>query len=106
MATANPLSLLGFGKKQPAPSPAAPSAVEPDAPGAAEESPALFSVVKGNPTDEELAALASVVVAAQQQADAQKETALELWQRRLNNTQRLGMKLRPGPGSWKRARPQ
>lgn len=102
MATANPLSLLGFGKKH---TDSAPSRGEPVTPEV-EDSPALFSVVRGNPTDEELAALASVVVAARQQADAQKETALELWQRRLNNTQRLGMRLRPGPGSWKRARPQ
>lgn len=105
MATANPLSLLGFGKKQPAPR-STPAKVEHDTPGALEEPPALFSVVKGNPTEEELAALASVIVVAQQQANAHKETALELWQRRLNNTQRLGVKLRPGPGSWRRARPQ
>lgn len=97
MATPNPLSLLGFGKKQ---------APAKDLSGASKQAPALFSVVKGNPSDEELAALVSLVVAAQQRAEAQKETALELWQRRLNNTQRLGMRLRPGPGSWKRARPQ
>lgn len=104
MATAHPLSLLGFGRKQAHPSslPLATDSVTSET----TEEPPLFSVVKGAPTDEELAALTSAIIAAQQQADTQKETALELWQRRLNNTQRLGMKLRPGPGSWRRARPQ
>lgn len=116
MATPNPLSLLGFGKKPAAtPSasaPAQPKAGQPvapwaDAPAPAPEaSPPLLSVVKGNPTEEELAALTSLVLALQAQADSQKETTLEMWQRRLNRTQRLGMKLRPGHGSWKRARPQ
>lgn len=98
MATPNPLSLLGFGKK-PAATPSAPAP-------APEASPPLLSVVKGNPTEEELAALTSLVLALQAQADSQQETTLEMWQRRLNRTQRLGMKLRPGHGSWKRARPQ
>lgn len=108
MATPNPLSLLGFSKK-PAPASAPDTGVgggarlgtedrELDAP--------LFSVVRGNPTDEELAALAAVVAAAATAAEQNKETALELWQRRLNTTQQLGARLRPGPGSWKRARPQ
>ena len=104
MATPNPLSLLGFGKKQvPASAP-----LENQGQDAGDEQvPApVLSVVRGNPTEEELAALTSVVVALQAQADSQQETALEMWQRRLNHTQRLGMRLRPGPGSWKRARPQ
>ncbi|WP_421083518.1 acyl-CoA carboxylase epsilon subunit [Rothia nasimurium] len=116
MATPNPLQLLGFGKKgaatasapnppQPAPSAQAAPWAESPAPAAEEQAP-LLSVVKGNPTDEELAALTSVLVALQAQADSQQETALEMWQRRLNRTQLLGMKLRPGHGSWKRARPQ
>lgn len=104
MATPNPLSLLGFGKKSaPASAP-----VEDRGQDAGEQQvPApMLSVVRGNPTEEELVALTSLVVALQAQTDSQHETALEMWQRRLNHTQRLGMRLRPGPGSWKRARPQ
>ncbi|MDY6051796.1 MAG: acyl-CoA carboxylase subunit epsilon [Rothia sp. (in: high G+C Gram-positive bacteria)] len=104
MPTPNPLSLLGFGKK-PVPASAPGDAQGQDAGDEQVPAPA-FSVVRGNPTDEELAALASLIVALQAQADSQQETASEMWQRRLNNTQRLGMRLRPGPGSWKRARPQ
>lgn len=108
MATHNPLSLLGFGKK-PAPA-SAPATAEEDANQLGTdtdyaEAP-LLSVVKGNPTDEELAALTAVVAAAAAQAEQNRETALELWHRRLNTTQQLGARLRPGPGSWKRARPQ
>lgn len=104
MATPNPLSLLGIGKK---PVPAS-APVEDRGQDAGEQQvpTPVLSVVRGNPTEEELAALTSVVVALQAQADSQQETALEMWQRRLNHTQRLGMRLRPGPGSWKRARPQ
>ncbi|WHS49979.1 acyl-CoA carboxylase subunit epsilon [Rothia sp. SD9660Na] len=104
MATPNPLSLLGFGKK---PAPASAHAEDRGQDAGEQQAPTpAFSVVRGNPTEEELAALTSVVVALQAQADSQQETALEIWQRRLNHTQRLGMRLRPGPGSWKRARPQ
>ncbi|MGH1979130.1 acyl-CoA carboxylase subunit epsilon [Rothia sp. L_38] len=102
MATPNPLSLLGFGKK---PAPAS-APLENQGQDAGDEQVPVLSVVRGNPTEEELAALTSVVVALQAQADSRQETALEMWQRRLNHTQRLGMRLRPGPGSWKRARPQ
>lgn len=102
MATPNPLSLLGFGKK---PAPAS-APLENQGQDAGDEQVPVLSVVRGNPTEEELAALTSVVVALQAQADSRHETALEMWQRRLNHTQRLGMRLRPGPGSWKRARPQ
>lgn len=103
MAQNNPLSLLGFGKKTPAPAPA------PEAPVSAtadEQGTPLFTVVSGNPSDEELAALTAVVMASQAEAEAKQESTWEMWQRRLNNTQQLGLRLRPGPGSWKRARPQ
>ncbi len=65
----------------------------------------LFSVLSGNPSEEELGALAVLVhclSSCQQQTDT---SALALWQRRLNRGQRLGASLRPGPGSWRRARP-
>ena len=108
MATPNPLSLLGFGKK-PAPAPTPATAQEDAVQAGNETAPSeapLLTVVKGNPTDEELAALTAVVAASAAQAEQNRETTLEHWQRRLNTTQQLGARLRPGPGSWKRARPQ
>lgn len=65
----------------------------------------LFSVIKGCPTDEELAALAAVISAMSSAAKQQDHSAMALWQRQLNLGQRLGERLRPGPGSWRRARP-
>lgn len=105
MAQNNPLALLGFGKKPQQTAPAADGQALEGTDAAVPAEPA-FSVVSGNPTDEELAALTAVVLAAQAQAEADKETTWKMWQRRLNNTQQLGLRLRPGPGSWKRARPQ
>ncbi|MDO4898376.1 MAG: acyl-CoA carboxylase subunit epsilon [Rothia sp. (in: high G+C Gram-positive bacteria)] len=103
MATSHPLSFLGLGKKTSASSSEG-TAVDGEQPLA--EAP-LFSVTRGNPTDEELAALTAVLLSRQvQEHQKSEETAFELWQRRLNTTQQLGARLRPGPGSWKRARPQ
>ncbi|ORC15491.1 MULTISPECIES: acyl-CoA carboxylase subunit epsilon [Rothia] len=107
MATSNPFTLLGFGKKPASAQGSTGASSEEGQSPVAEQTPEpSFLVMRGNPTEEELAALTSVLLVLQAQADSQKETALEMWQRRLNNTQRLGMRLRPGPGSWKRARPQ
>lgn len=71
----------------------------------AEQEP-LLKVVKGSPTPEEIAALTAVV--AMMQASAAKQEPKSLVgaaSRLLNRRQRLGASLRPGPGSWRRARP-
>lgn len=71
----------------------------------AEQEP-LLKVVKGSPTPEEIAALTAVVAMMQANA-AQKEqnSLVGAASRILNRGQRLGVSLRPGPGSWRRARP-
>lgn len=128
MAGYNPLSYFSFGKKkdssEAAESPeqlerssahssahadtassaakdSAQSSVDTDA----EQEP-LLKVVKGSPTPEEIAALTAVVAMMQANA-AQKEQNLLVGaaSRILNRGQRLGVSLRPGPGSWRRARP-
>ncbi|MFW0185225.1 acyl-CoA carboxylase subunit epsilon [Rothia sp. CCM 9418] len=65
----------------------------------------LFSVVSGNPTEEELAALSTVLLAMVQSHQEQQKPSMGQWQRRLLRGQTLGVRLRPGPGSWRRARP-
>ena len=63
-------------------------------------------MVKGSPTPEEIAALTAVV--AMMQASSAKQEPKSLVgaaSRLLNRRQRLGASLRPGPGSWRRARP-
>ena len=72
----------------------------------AEQEP-LLKVVKGSPTEEEIAALTAVVAMMQANA-AQKEqnSLVGAASRILNRGQRLGVSLRPGPGSWRRARPR
>ena len=64
-------------------------------------------MVKGSPTPEEIAALTAVVAMMQANA-AQKEqnSLVGAASRILNRGQRLGVSLRPGPGSWRRARPR
>ena len=128
MAGYNPLSYFSFGKKkdssEAAESPeqlerssarssahadsassaakdSAQSSVDTDA----EQEP-LLKVVKGSPTPEEIAALTAVVAMMQANA-AQKEqnSLVGAASRILNRGQRLGASLRPGPGSWRRARP-
>ena len=61
----------------------------------------LFAVVKGEPTAEELAALAAVVlsVGSGEPSQPQKPSARH-WIRR----QQLQLAPKPGPGSWKRSR--
>lgn len=129
MAGYNPLSYFSFGKKKDssevAESPeqlerssarssahadtassaakdSAQSSVDTDA----EQEP-LLKVVKGSPTPEEIAALTAVVAMMQANA-AQKEqnSLVGAASRILNRGQRLGVSLRPGPGSWRRARPR
>jgi hypothetical protein len=129
LAGYNPLSYFSFGKKkdssEAAESPeqlerssarssahadsassaakdSAQSSVDTDA----EQEP-LLKVVKGSPTPEEIAALTAVVAMMQANA-AQKEqnSLVGAASRILNRGQRLGVSLRPGPGSWRRARPR
>lgn len=129
MAGYNPLSYFSFGKKKDsseatesaeqlerssaqssahadtassAAKDSAQSSVDTDA----EQEP-LLKVVKGSPTPEEIAALTAVVAMMQANA-AQKEqnSLVGAASRILNRGQRLGVSLRPGPGSWRRARPR
>ena len=126
MAGYNPLSYFSFGKKKDATSTSAtpaPSgrgregahassrgasrahseAAVPSPRGRAEP---FLKVTKGNPTEEELAALTAVVAAMQANAAHQEQnTLVGAASRILNRRQRLGASLRPGPGSWRRARP-
>ena len=61
----------------------------------------LFSVAKGDPTPEELAALAAVVLSLDSgAAPAPEKPGARHWIRR----QQLQLAPRPGPGSWKRSR--
>nr|WP_256500340.1 acyl-CoA carboxylase subunit epsilon [Rothia sp. P3C3.S176] len=128
MAGYNPLSYFSFGKKKDSSEAAesrqqlerssarssahadslsitakdsAQSSVDTDA----EQEP-LLKVVKGSPTEEEIAALTAVVSMMRANA-AQKEqnSLVGAASRILNRGQRLGASLRPGPGSWRRARP-
>ena len=70
----------------------------PEASGAVEP---LLSVVSGNPTDEELAALAAVVagLGAQEAPLPAPRPAHRLWARR----RMLSLAPAPGPGSWRRS---
>ena len=128
MAGYNPLSYFSFGKKKDSSEAAesseqlerssahssaradtassaakdsAQSSVDTDA----EQEP-LLKVVKGSPTPEEIAALTAVVAMMQASAAKQEQNPLVgAASRILNRGQRLGASLRPGPGSWRRARP-
>jgi hypothetical protein len=60
----------------------------------------LFSVVKGQPTDEELAALAAVVLSlGSTAAEGEAKPSIRPWVRR----QQLRLAPTPGPGAWKRS---
>lgn len=128
MAGYNPLSYFSFGKKKDSSEAAesseqlerssarssaradtassaakdsAQSSVDTDA----EQEP-LLKVVKGSPTPEEIAALTAVVAMMQANTAKQEQNLLVgAASRILNRGQRLGASLRPGPGSWRRARP-
>jgi hypothetical protein len=61
----------------------------------------LFSVVKGEPTAEELAALTAVVLSLGTAATAEAaKPSVRHWVRR----QQLRLAPTPGPGAWKRSR--
>ncbi|QCO97567.1 acyl-CoA carboxylase subunit epsilon [Arthrobacter sp. 24S4-2] len=61
----------------------------------------LFSVVKGEPNDEELAALTAVVLSlGTAAAQGEAKPSIRQWVRR----QQLRLAPTPGPGAWKRSR--
>jgi len=67
----------------------------------AETPDALISVVKGQPSAEELAALTAVVLSLQSQETAEvRKPTVRHWVRR----QQLRLAPTPGPGAWKRSR--
>ena len=90
MAGYNPLNYFSFGKKK-------------DAPTTPKES--ADQVLPRDGASE--AAALTVLVASYQSSQAQQEhnSILTAASRLLNRRQRLGASLRPGPGSWRRARP-
>ena len=129
MAGYNPLSYFSFGKKKDsseatespeqlerssahssahadtASSAPPKDSAQPSVDADAEQEP-LLKVVKGSPTPEEIAALTAVVAMMQASAAQQEQNLLVgAASRILNRGQRLGVSLRPGPGSWRRARP-
>ena len=84
--------------------PAAKAAVEPvetpDGSGTEATEP-LFSVVKGEPTDVELAALTAVVLSlGGAEPEGEAKPSVRHWVRR----QQLRLAPAPGPGAWKRSR--
>jgi hypothetical protein len=72
-----------------------------EAADSAQPAQTLFSVTKGEPTPEELAALTAVVLSMQPAAPAGlAKPSLRQWMRR----QQLRLEPTPGPGAWKRSR--
>jgi Acyl-CoA carboxylase epsilon subunit len=63
----------------------------------AESASPLLRVVKGTPTDDELAALTAVVVALSQRRPRRRPTPVGGW---ADRTQLFRSTPRPGPGSW------
>jgi hypothetical protein len=81
--------------------PAAVPAVNETAPGETAAEEPLFSVVKGEPTEVELAALAAVVLSlGTSAAEGKSKPSVRHWVRR----QQLRLAPTPGPGAWKRSR--
>ena len=128
MAGYNPLSYFSFGKKKDSSeaaesaeqlerssahssahadtaSSAAKDSAQPSVDTDTKQEP-LLKVVMGSPTPEEIAALTAVVAMMQANGEQQEQNLLVgAASRILNRGQRLGVSLRPGPGSWRRARP-
>ncbi|UVJ40778.1 acyl-CoA carboxylase epsilon subunit [Arthrobacter sp. CJ23] len=73
--------------------------MSPDA--STQQATTFLSVVKGEPTPEELAALAAVVASLSSPASAApRQPSTRHWVRR----QQLRLSPTPGPGAWKRSR--
>jgi hypothetical protein len=70
-----------------------------------EEHPPLLSVVRGQPDEEDLAALTLALLSRRGGSDQTGRPIGEAG-RLLARRQRIGAGLRPGPGSWRRARPR
>ena len=128
MAGYNPLNYVSFGKKKDSSeatesaeqlerssahssahadtaSSAAKDSAQPSVDTDTKQEP-LLKVVMGSPTPEEIAALTAVVAMMQANGEQQEQNLLVgAASRILNRGQRLGASLRPGPGSWRRARP-
>ena len=66
---------------------------------------ALFTVTRGNPSAEELAALTAVFMGYDAAAGEAHSTPVRV-PRVQSRRMRLGMKLRPGWGAWRRTRPE
>jgi hypothetical protein len=73
------------------------------APQPDEGAPAL-RFVAGSPTPEEIAAVTAVLLARQEQADADPRSSAG--RRSQFRRMRLGLRLRPGRGAWRRTRPE
>ena len=65
--------------------------------------PPLFSVLGGNPTAEELAALTAVVMGLNSAAEGSAGTTPESARRTWNRRRMLRLAPQPGPGSWRRS---
>ncbi|MDR6507380.1 hypothetical protein J2805_003085 [Arthrobacter oryzae] len=86
---------------EPAGDAAGKSAGDETVPGDTAAQEPLFSVVKGEPTDVELAALAAVVLSLGTSAgEGKSKPSVRQWVRR----QQLRLAPTPGPGAWKRSR--
>lgn len=70
---------------------------EPDEP-TSEERRATFRIVRGEPTDEEVAALSVVLAGAAGSATAAPAAVRDRWS---DPAARLRVPLRPGPGAWR-----
>ena len=115
MAGYNPLSYFSFGKKkdssEAAESPeqlersSAHSSAHADTASSAPPKDSAQPSVDAD-AEQEIAALTAVVAMMQASAAKQEQNLLVgAASRILNRGQRLGVSLRPGPGSWRRARP-
>ncbi len=106
MAGYNPLSYFSFGKKKDSSEVAeSPEQLERSSARSSAHADTASSAAKDS-AQEEIAALTAVVAMMQASAAKQEQNSLVgAASRLLNRGQRLGVSLRPGPGSWRRARP-
>ncbi|MDO5619117.1 acyl-CoA carboxylase epsilon subunit [Kocuria sp.] len=74
----------------------------PDLPEELQDENCVVQFVGGNPTPEEIAAVTAVVVAAAAETEEAETTGTR---RAQNRRARLGLRLRPGLGAWRRTLP-